>query len=225
MSLNSPGFTLVAVLTLAVGIAASTTVFSWIDTVLVRPIPGIANGHEILAYESVTPDGAYMTSSYPDYRDLRDHLALVDGLAMTKPDALSIGEEDHAERVWGELVTGNYFEVLGARPVAGRVFSPAEYGDKQGGYPVAVIGYSLWKRRFGANPKAIGSTIRVNKQQLTIIGVAAPDFRGTMPGLAFEIWVPLVMAPQLNTMPVWMLRDRHTRNLRGLARPKPGVSA
>ena len=224
MSLKSPGFTLVAVLTLAVGIAASTTVFSWIDTVLVRPIPGVANGHELLSFESLTPNGEFMTSSYPDYRDYRDHLKLLAGLAVAKPDPLSIGDEDHAERVWGELVSGNYFAVLGVKPAAGRFFSPDEYGDKQGGYPVAVISYSLWKRRFSADPGAIGSTIRVNRQQLTIVGVAPPEFRGTLPGLAFEIWVPLMMAPQLNTMPDWMLRDRQTRNLLGLARPKPGVT-
>jgi predicted permease len=224
MSLKSPGFTLVAVLTLAIGIAASTTVFSWIDNVILRPIPGVANGHELLSFESVTPNGDFMTSSYPDYQDHRDHLKLLAGLAMVRPDPLSIGEEDHAERIWGELVTGNYFAVLGVKPVLGRFFSPDEYGDKQGGYPVAVIGYSLWKRRFRADPGAIGSTIRVNRQQLTIIGVAPPEFRGTMPGLAFETWIPLMMAPQLNTMPEWMLRDRHTRNLLGLARPKPGVT-
>ena len=224
MSLKSPGFTLVAVLTLAVGIAASTTVFSWIDNVLLRPIPGVANGHELLSFESLTPNGDFMPSSYPDYQDHRDHLKLLAGLAMVRPDPLSIGEEDHAERVWGELVTGNYFAVLGVKPALGRFFSPEEYGDKQGGYPVAVIGYSLWKRRFRADPGAIGSTIRVNRRQLTIIGVAPPEFRGTMPGLAFETWIPVMMAPQLNTMPEWMLRDRHTRNLLGLARPKPGVT-
>ena len=224
MSLKSPGFTLVAVLTLAVGIAAGTTVFSWIDNVLVRPIPGVTNGHELLAFESLTPNGEFMTSSYPDYQDHRDHLKLLSGLAMTAPDPLSIGEEDHAERVWGELVTGNYFEVLGVKPALGRFFSPEEFGDKQGGYPVAVISYSLWRRRFSADPGAIGATMRVNRQQLTIIGVAPQEFRGSLPGLAFEIYIPLVMAPQLNIMPEWMLRDRHTRNLRGLARPKPGVT-
>ena len=224
MSLKNPGFTLVAVLTLAVGIAASTTVFSWIDSVLVRPIPGVTNGHELLSFESQAPNGEFMGSSYPDYQDHRDHLKLLSGLAVTKPDPLSIGEEDHAERIWGELVSGNYFAVLGVKPAAGRFFSPDEYGDKQGGYPVAVISYNLWKRRFSADPGVIGTTIRVNRQKLTIIGVAPPEFRGTLPGLAFETWIPLMMAPQLNTMPDWMLRDRHTRNLLGLARPKPGVT-
>ena len=224
ISLKSPGFTLVAVLTLAVGIACSTTVFSWIDAVLVRPIPGVANGPGLLSLESLTPNGEFMTSSYPDYRDFRDRLTLLAGLAVANPNPLSIGDEDHAERVWGELVSGNYFSVLGVKPALGRFFSPDEYGDKQGGYPVAVISNGLWKRRFNASPGVIGRTMRVNRQQLTIIGVAPPEFRGSIPGLAFETWIPLVMAPQLSTMPEWMLRDRHTRNLRGLARLNPGVT-
>ena len=224
MSLKSPGFTLVAVLTLAVGIAANTTVFSWIDSVLLRPIPGVAKGHELLVFESVRANGDPVTTSYPDYRDYRDHLKLLSGLAMSTPNALSIGEEDHAERVWGELVSGNYFDVLGVKPAAGRVFSPDEYGDKEGGYPVAVIGYGLWNRRFHANPAVIGETIRVNRRQLTIAGVAPREFRGTLPGLTFEIWIPVVMGPHLNTMPDWMLRDRQTRNLVGTARLKPGVT-
>jgi predicted permease len=224
MLLKNPGFTLVAVLTLAVGIAANTTVFSWIDAVLLRPIPGVENSQELLAFESVRPNGEFVMTSYPDYRDYRDHLRLLSGLAVAVPEALSVGEADHAERVWGELVSGNYFDVLGVKPVVGRPFSADEYGDKQGGYPVAVISHGLWNRRFDADPNVIGRTIRVNRQQLTVVGVAPPEFRGTMPGLTFEIWIPVMMGPQLNTMPEWMLRDRQTRSLLGIARLKPGVS-
>lgn len=224
VSLKKPGFTLVAVLTLAIGIAANTTVFSWIDAVLLRPIPGVAKGNELVVFETTTASGEYFTTSYPDYRDYRDHVTLLAGLAMATPTALSIGEDDRAERVWGELVSGNYFSVLGVAPRLGRVFSPEEYGDKQGGYPLAVIGSGLWRRQFNSDPSVIGKTIRVNRQQLTIIGVAPPDFRGSVPGLAFEIWVPVVMGPQLNVMPEWMMRDRKTRNLIGTARLKPGVS-
>ena len=224
VSLRSPALTAVAVLTLAIGIAANTTVFSWIDGVLLRPIPGVADGQELVAFETLTPNGQSITTSYPDYRDYRDHLRLIAGLAVAQPRAFSVGEEDHAERISGELVSGNYFAVLGARPVAGRVFSPDEYGDKQGGYPVAVIGYGLWQRRFNRDPAVLGQTIRVNRQQLTIIGVAPPEFRGTIPGLAFEMWVPAMMGPQLNLMPDWMLRDRQTRNFVAVARLKPGIT-
>ena len=224
MAWKNPGFTIVAVLTLAVGIAANTTVFSWIDAVLVRPIPGVTNGTELAAFETVTPNGEFITTSYPDYRDYRDHLTMVSGLTVATPQALSIGEEETAERVWSELVAGNYFAVLGVQPVAGRVFSADESGDKLGGYPVAVISERLWKRRFQNSPGAIGQTIRVNRQQLTIVGVAPAEFRGSIPGLTFDVWVPVVMGTQLNIMPDWMLRDRKTRNLVSLARLKPGVT-
>src|SRR5262249_48650824 len=119
---------------------------------------------------------------------------------------------------------GNYFAVLGVKPLLGRVFSTDEYGDKEGAYPVAVISYGLWNRDFRRDPGAIGRTIRVNRQKLTIIGVAPAEFRGAMPGLTFEMWVPIVMGPQLNSMPDWMLRDRQTRNLPLIARLKSGVA-
>ncbi len=114
--------------------------------------------------------------------------------------------------------------MLGVRPELGRVFSPDEYGDKQGGYPVAVIGHALWQRFFNADPAAIGKTVRVNRQLLTVVGVIPDEFRGSIAGLAFEIWVPAMMATELNLMPDWMLRDRQTRSFVALARLKPGVS-
>ncbi len=223
VSAKSPGFTLVAVCTLAIGIAANTTVFSWIDAVLLKPLPGAARQQELAAFETLAPNGEFFTTSYADYRDYRDHLTQLAGLAVAQPRALSIGQEEHAERVWGELVSGNYFAVLGVKPVLGRVFSPDEYGDKQGGYPVTVISHGLWKRRFNGERNAIGQTIRVNRQQLTVIGVAPEEFRGVIPGLTFEMWVPAMMGTQLNLMPDWMMADRQTRSFVAVARLKPGV--
>ena len=222
--LRSPGFTLVAVLTLAVGTAGNTAIFSWIDGILVHPIPGAAQAGELASFETITPNGEFITTSYPDYRDYRDHLRLVSGLTISTPTAFSVGETDHAERIWGELVSGNYFTVLGVKPVVGRLFSRDEYGDKLGGYPVVVISDSLWKRKYRADPSVIGSTIRVNRQQLTVIGIAPPEFRGSIPGLGFEIWTPVVMASQLNLLPDWWLGDRKARNFIALARVKPGVT-
>ncbi len=223
VSAKSPGFTLVAVCTLAIGIAANTTVFSWIDAVLLKPLPGAARQQELAAFETLAPNGEFFTTSYADYRDYRDHLTQLAGLAVAQPRALSIGQEEHAERVWGELVSGNYFAVLGVKPVLGRVFSPDEYGDNQGGYPVTVISHGLWKRRFNGERNAIGQTIRVNRQQLTVIGVAPEEFRGVIPGLTFEMWVPAMMGTQLNLMPDWMMADRQTRSFVAVARLKPGV--
>jgi predicted permease len=224
VSLKSPAFTLVAVLTLAIGIAANTTVFSWIDGVLLRPIPGVADGAPLAAFETVTPNGEFVTTSYEDYRDYRDHLQLLDGLAVAQPRALSLGEGEGVDRVWGELVSGNYFAVLGVKPILGRVFSPDEYGDRQGGYPVAVLSYGLWQRQFNGDRGVIGRTVRVNRQQLTVIGVVPEEFHGVIPGLAFEIWVPAMMGTQLNLMPDWMMRDRQTRSFLSVARLKPGVT-
>ena len=224
VSRSKPAFTLLAVLTLGIGIAANTTVFSWIDSVLLRPLPGVANGSQLADFEEVAPSGEFFVTSYPDYRDYRDHLTLLAGLAIAQPRPLRVGDDEQGERVWGELVSGNYFSVMGVLPVAGRVFSPSEYGDAQGGYPVAVIGAGLWKRKFNSDPAIIGAQIRVNRQPLTVVGVVPSDFHGSMPGLSFEIWVPAVMAPQLKAMPDWMLRDRQNRAFIAVARLRPGVS-
>ena len=106
MLAKNPGFAAVAVLTLAIGIGATTTVFSWIDSVLLRPLPGTENPSELVSFETVTPNGEFVTTCYPDYRDYRDHLTLLAGLAAARPTALSLGEEEHAQRVWGEIGYG-----------------------------------------------------------------------------------------------------------------------
>jgi predicted permease len=224
MLAKNPGFTAVAVLTLALGIGATTTAFSWIEGVLLHPLPGVEKPDELLSFETVGPNGESLATSYPDYRDYRDHLTSLAGLASTQLEPLSVGEEDHAEQVWGELVSGNYFAVLGVKPVLGRAFLPEEYGDKPGAFPIVVISHRLWRRRFNSDPQAVGKTIRVNRQELTIVGVAPPDFRGTIGGLAFDLWVPFMMHPQLQGVGEWMLRDRQTRQLIVIARLKPGVT-
>ena len=224
MLAKNPGFTAVAVLTLALGIGATTTVFSWIDGVLLHPLPGVEKADELLSFETVGPNGEALTTSYPDYRDYRDHLTLLAGIAATQIEPLSIGEDDHGEQVWGELVSGNYFAVLGVKPVLGRAFLPEEYGDKPGAFPIVVISHRLWRGHFNSDPHVVGRTIAVNRQQLTIVGVAPPDFRGTIGGLAFDLWVPFIMHPQLQGVGEWMLRDRQTRQLIVIARLKPGVT-
>ena len=103
------------------------------------------------------------------------------------------------------------------KPLLGRVFSPNEYGDTQGGYPVAVISYGLWNRRFHRDPGVAGQRIRVNRQELTIVGVAPEHFIGTITGIGFEVWIPVMMASQLNAIPDWMVRDRQSRILLGVA--------
>jgi predicted permease len=221
---HKPGTALLAVLTLAVGLAATTTVFSWIDNALLRPIPGVADPARLVTFESLAPDGGWMGTSYADFRDYRDHLKSVFGLAVAKPNVFSLGPPEHAERVWGELVSGNYFSVVGVRAEAGRTFTPEEYGDAEGAYPVAVISHGLWQRVFQSDPSAVGRIVLVNRQPITIVGVTPPEFRGIIGGLAEEIWIPAMMAVPLKTMPDWMLKDRHSKEFVAVARLRPGVT-
>ncbi|MGD0693445.1 MAG: ABC transporter permease [Terriglobia bacterium] len=224
MLAKNPGFTIVALVTLALGIGASSTVFSWIDAVLLRPLPGVEKANELVAFENFAPDGTFLTTSYLDYRDYRDNLNSLAGLAATQLEPLSIGSADHAQQVWGEMVTGNYFAVLGVKPILGRVFSPDGYGYKPNGFPIAVISSRLWQSYFNADPFIVGKTIRVNQHELTIVGVAPADFRGTISGLAFDVWIPFMMHPEIQGVGEWMLRDRQTRQLVCVARLKPGVT-
>src|ERR1017187_4507019 len=224
MALRSPGFTLIAVLTLAAGIAANSTVFSWIDGVILHPIPGVADPASLVRFESVAPNGDDLAPSYPDYRDYRDRLTLITGLAGAMPVPFSVGQDLRAERAWGELVTGNYFAVLGVKPLLGRMFAPDEYGDAQGAHPVVVISERLWKRRFNSDPGIVGKQLRLNRQQMTMVGVAPASFLGSLTGLSFDLWVPATMGAQLNAMQSWSLDDRGTRQFLGFARLGPNVT-
>ena len=174
MMARNRGFTVVAVLTLAIGIGATATAFTWIDAVLLQPLSGVKEPNRLVTVETVTSNGEWVPNSYPDFIDFRDRLKLFDGVAVTHVSAFSVGKENHAERVWGELVSGNFFAVLGVKAEAGRMFLPAEFGDVPGAYPVAVISDRYWRSHYGADPSVIGRTIRINQHELTIVGVAAP---------------------------------------------------
>ncbi|MGA2851908.1 MAG: ABC transporter permease [Terracidiphilus sp.] len=225
MLLRNRAYASVAILTLAIGIAVSATAFTWIHAVLLQPLGGVADPSRLVTLESVTPSGGMVPTSYPDYIDFRDRLKLLDGVAVTRPGAFSIGNQDHAERVWGELVSGNFFAVLGVMPELGRMFLPSEYGDAPGSFPVVVISDRYWRSHFGADPNIAGKTLRINQHQLTIVGVAPPAFHGSMPVTAFDLWIPYMQQPVLNGVNVRMLRDRHNRNMLGFARLKPGVTS
>src|SRR5579864_2609599 len=176
---RSPWFTAVAVLTLGLGIAVNTTVFSWINTVLLHPFPGVGNPQELALIETVTPTGEYLVNtSYIDYKDYRDNLRLVSGVAQGRFTPLSVGADGRTDRAWAELVSANYFDLLQVKPVLGRTFLPEEGRAQEGGAPLAVISYRMWQIRFGGDPKVPGRIIRLNRHPLTIIGVAPPEFHG-----------------------------------------------
>ena len=224
MARNS-GFSIVVVLTLAIGIGATATAFTWIDSVLLHPLSGVAEPNRLVTIETVTSNGEWVPNSYPDFIDFRDHLKLFDGVAVAHIAAFSIGQQDHAERVWGELVSGNFFSVLGVKAELGRMFLPSEFGDTPGAYPVVVISDQYWRSHYGANPSVIGKTIQINQHELTIVGVAAPEFHSSIPATSFNVWVPYMEQAVLNGVQPWMLRDRHDRNMLGIARLKSGVTA
>lgn len=222
---KAPAFTAVAILTMALGIAANTTVFSWIDGLLLRPFPGVAEGDELAVMEMVTadaPNGGTMTS-YLDYRDYRDNLKLVSGLAAHHEYAFSLGESANGQTVWGEVVSGNYFSVLGVKPALGRVFTREEFDDKPGAHPVVVISHGLWRTRFHSDASVIGKTLHVNRRDLTIVGVAQREFHGTFQPVVIDLWIPLAMGPQVGALDASTFTNRGNRNLYVMARLKPGV--
>jgi len=220
---KNPAFSAVAILTLAFGIGANTTVFSWISSVLLNPLPGATHPERVVALEELAPDGESKRTSYLDARDFRDYLKQIDSMTVAREMAFAVGSDTVIERVWGELVSGNYFDVLGVQPEAGRFFSIAERDDAPNAHPVVVISHPYWTSHYHSDLSAIGANIRINRRTFTIIGVAPENFHGSMPGETFDIWAPATMFGQVNSGSDWMLQDRKTRMFRALARLAPGV--
>jgi len=204
---KAPGYAAIAILTLALGIGANTTIFSWINSSLLNPVPGIASPSEVVALtEGRAADNPY-TFTYPDFETMRDGQQSFTGITACMFTPLILTGKGKPDRIWGMVATANYFDVLGVRPILGRAFLPAE-DEKPGGAPVAVISYRLWQTHFGASPDIVGQTIEINQHPYTIVGVAPPRFQGSQTGLRFEIWVPIMMEAQL--MPGGDLLHDHT---------------
>ena len=221
---KAPGFTAVAILTLAIGMGASVTIFSWVRAVLLNPLPGVAEPDRIVALESLTPDADWVPTSYLDFRDLRDNCKLMESMSVAKPVALAVGNEDNIERVWGEVVSGNFFDLLRVKPELGRFFSTAEVDHQQNAHPLAILSHSYWSSHYHADPRVIGAMVRINHFPYTIIGVAPKAFHGSMPGLTFDMWAPATMYGQLASTGDSTLLDRKWRTFRVLVRLAPGVS-
>src|SRR5215470_2231826 len=163
---RNPGFTAVAVATLALGLGANTALFGWVRSLLLAPLPGVARPGEIVAVETLTPARSRIDSSYADYKDLAEQATSFDGLIAFQQRHASLTEKDATRRLYALFVSGNYFDVLGVRPALGRTFLPEE-GRIPGGQPVAVIGYGFWERHFGFDPHVVGKAIEVNGRALT----------------------------------------------------------
>jgi len=221
---RNPTFAAVAVLTIGIGIGASTTIFSWMRPMLLNPLPGATQADRIVAIENMAPDGEPITTSYLDFRDFRDNLKLVNLVTARVGNVFSVGDVPNTVQVWGEMVSGSFFDMLGTQPQAGRFFSDAERDDAQNAHAVVVISYSYWKSQYHSDRSAIGSSLRINRTPFTIVGVAPEGFHGTRSGLDYEMWMPLTMYGQLTHTGTWMLRDRNTRNFMMFARLAPGVT-
>jgi predicted permease len=219
---GAPAVSAIIILTLAVGIAATATVFSWTRAVLLDPIPGAGDADRVMALETTTASGSWTPTSWLDYQDFRKYTTSFEGMAAAYPTSLALGDESRTERRWGELVSANFFDVLKVRPALGGFF-PATADDAEGGRPTIVIGHGLWQSRWRGDSSVIGSVVHVNRYPFTVIGVAPPEFRGSMPGEDFQLWVPASMLRQIVPTGGWWLRDRGTRTFRVLARLAPGV--
>ena len=219
-----PTFAAVAILTIAIGIGANTTIFSWLRSLVLNPFPGATAPERIVAIENTAPDGEPITTSYLDFCDFRDHLRLVKSVTAYRAYLFSVGEVPNVERAWGEMASGGVFEMFGVKPEAGRFFSSEEQNDAQKAHAVVVISHDYWKTHYGSDTSTIGRTLRINQTPLTIIGVAPEGFHGTHAGLDYNFWIPLTMYGQMTHTGTWMLRDRNTRNFMLLARLAPAVN-
>ena len=217
----NPGFATVAVLMLALGIGANSTIFSWVNSVLLNPMPGSARTNELVQITYLYKGDVLPTVSYPDYQDLtRDSKQFT---AITGFDDLPVGVvvDQEAERAWAEIVTANFFETVGATIALGRGFTAQE--DTAGTAATVVLSHAYWQRRFNGDPSVIGRSLKINALPFTIVGVAGEGFLGAVSGLSYDMWLPVGTQPTV--MPGGdRLTARGSRWLGLIGRLAPGVS-
>jgi macrolide transport system ATP-binding/permease protein len=223
MLLKNPGFTAIAVLTLALGIGGNATVFSWIRGVLLNPIPAVQKANQLVALETVMPDGTYRTSSYLDFRDYSEQNSVFSGMIGFELIPVNMSWNGHAqdERIWGEIVTENFFDVLGVHADRGQTFHAKDAGAANGD-PYIVLGQKFWQRQFASDPNMIGRTIEINRRSFTVIGIAPAGFQGTIVGIAADYWVPMMMQPVV--LPGEDLQQRSPTFVHLMGKLKPGVT-
>ncbi len=220
--LRKPGFAALAIISMALGIGANTSIFSLVDTVLLRPL-AVQEPSQLVELYGTTHNGQdWSLQSYPNYKDYRDHNTVFSGLMVYRVEVSSLTVNHSSNRVWGYLVSGNYFDVLGVKPALGRAFRPEEDATPDS-HPVAVISYSCWQRRFGGNPGIVGKTVQFNSRPFTVIGVAPKGFIGTEVAYDPEMFIPVMMAGAIEPGSRWLDR-RDSSNLFTVGRLKPGVT-
>jgi predicted permease len=219
---KSPGFTGIAVLTLALGIGINSAIFSGVSAFILRPMPVERASELVRPFEVSRSDGEYNDFSYPDYQDYRDQTDVFEGLLAHTLVQAALSEKDQNDIIYGELVSGNYFDVLRVKPHLGRGFLPDE--DKTpGSHPVVVLGYNLWQRRFSSDPNLVGKVVTLNGLQYTVVGVTPESFKGTKFALSMDFWVPAMMQAQIDQSGFYLDR-RNAHNFDVIGRLKPGVT-
>src|SRR5205809_562524 len=220
---RSPGFAILAILCLTLGIGTNAAALSWIEGILIRPYPLVAHQDRMFALNCTTRGAEGFTGlSYPDFLDLEKNSTLFESFIIDKITGTTLSNGDRAERAVGGMVSANYFDALGVRPILGRGFRPEE-GTGRNAHPVTVISYMTWKNRYKGDPDIIGKTQYMNGVQHTIIGVAPERFHGTFIGYSFNFWVPTSMQETFDNTG-YKLEDRAARWIEGYAFLKPGVT-
>jgi hypothetical protein len=223
---RAPVFTVVAVLSLALGIGANTAIFTLLDQILLRRLP-VKDPQQLVL---LSMKGFHYGSnwggnaiSHPMFRDFADHNSVFTGMFCRFPFSMNLGADGRTERVSGELVSGAYFPVLGVGAVIGRTFTP-EDDRVPGGHPLAMLSYSYWQTRFNSDRSILGKKIIVNGQNMTVVGVAERGFDGVELSNPIQIFVPIMMKAQI-TPNMDDLKNRRQRWVNAFGRLKPGVTA
>jgi predicted permease len=223
--IKAPAFTLVAILSISVGLAANISIFTLVNALLFKPMP-VPHPEQLVALYTTEPNSRYPDQfSYPDYKHYRDHNEVFSDLFLHYGTPVSMkNSADRAELIWGELVSGNYFTGLGLSPAAGRLILPDD--DRvEGGAPVAVLSFEFWHRRFQGDPGVIGKEVRLNGIEFTVIGVARSGFSGTrLGGFIPDVWMPITMHKSVVADSDGWLESRGSQSFNVNGRLKPGVT-
>src|SRR6516225_8121744 len=218
---RNPGFTVLTILCLTLGIGANAAVFSWVEGILFRPYPLVPHQERLVALSGTAGEEREQTS-WPDLLDLQRSCTLCETVFVSSITGATLSIGERAELTTGSIVSANYFDAIGVRPVLGRGFEPGEDTGRNA-HPVVVISYHLWQTRFRGDPEIIGKTQRLDNVVHTIIGVAPPRFYGTFVGRVMEFWVPASMVEVYNAGSN-KLEDRGARWAEAFVRLKPGVT-
>src|SRR6185503_940455 len=222
MFAKNPGVTLVAVITLALGIGANTAIFSGVNAFLMRPLP-VSNSHELVRPMEVAEDrGLSDEMSYPDFLDYRNQATSFAGLTAEDMIQVAINSENQNDVIWGQVVSASYFDVMQVKPILGRTFLPDE-DTTVGGNPAVVLGNSFWQRRMASDPNIVGKKVQLNNRAYEVIGVSPDYFHGSKFALSMDFWVPISMAEELRRNP-GVLAERGSHWMNVIGRLKPGVS-